>query len=154
MRAYWCSVIIGCGSLSGRTGRLSGSFMLALLREPRAGVLSHAVMGVAGEKHQAAVGVPEMRQASLGVVVLAAVPIRQVADGGTVEAMPLERAARPVPRAVLLLAEGQHLRRGLEPQRVDQVEGQLALVELQRLLKRAPNVRWYQIDLGTDVAWF
>lgn len=96
----------------------------------RAGVGAPAVVHVAGEEHEAAVCVPDVGEAGLGVKIFSCVPIHKMPKGRAVEAVPLKGALGPVPRLVLLGAEGKDLGGGSKPEGVDEMERGLGLVVL------------------------
>lgn len=92
---------------------------------------SELVMGVSREEHEAAVGVPEMWEAGLGIDVLAAPPGVQMGTGRAVEPVPLEGALGPVPGGVFAGAKGQDLGGAKAPKGVQQVQRGLVAVELE-----------------------
>lgn len=87
-------------------------------------------MRVPCQEHEAAIGVPDVRQAGFRVKVLTFPIGLKMADRRTVELAVRECALGPVPSGIFLGAEGEDCRGGFEPEGVDEVEGELLGVEL------------------------
>lgn len=84
------------------------------------------------EEHHAAVGVPNVGQAGLGVEFFPAPESVEVTLKGGVDTGPLERAERPVPGGVFLRAEGEDGGGGLEEEGVKKMKREFVLVVLER----------------------